>query len=97
MSDLLVASVLVALAAYRVWRLIGIDQITETLRAPLVESDSRLATFMLDLIGCAWCLGWWICLVIVALIQQWQGWGFEALLVWAASSTIVGFLGKLEQ
>lgn len=89
-------AVLIALASYRAWRLIAMDQITEPLRAPLVASDSRVAVWALDLIGCPWCLGWWLAGVATALATAHNDWGLiESALVWLAASTLTGWIANL--
>lgn len=94
---MIVYLVLIALVSYRLWRLAAIDQITEPLRSPLIRSDSRVAGWALDLIGCPWCLGFWICGAVSAAVGVYADWSLlDALLVWWASSALVGLLGRLD-
>lgn len=47
--------VLLALAAFRTWKLIGHDDLTEPLR-------KKLSGKTLELVECPWCLGSWVAL-----------------------------------
>lgn len=88
---------LIAFASYRVWRLAALDQITEPLRAVLVEREGRFSGWVLDLVGCAWCLGFWISGAVTLATAHHLGWDWPvALLTWGAASTGVGLLGKTE-
>ena len=86
-----------SLAVYRVWRIIAVDQITEPIRARFIWREGRVWQWIADLIGCPWCLGWWLSGVaaaayVVALGLSW----WWVLLLWPAVSCVVGFLGKVE-
>lgn len=96
MTELLAAAVLIGLAAYRVWRIIARDGITEPGRAPLIaQSDHAWARWTAELIGCAWCLGWWICGVIALALAVDLDWTLgEFAMVWAASSTVTGVIAR---
>ena len=96
MTALLAASVLIGMASYRLWRLIGMDQVTEPLRAPLIARSERPgARWWLTLITCAWCLGFWINVAVTIGVGVWQSWGLaELLLVLGAASTVTGVLGR---
>lgn len=98
MLDLVLAAVLVGAAGYRAWRIVGLDSITEPLRARLLDREGRVATFITDLILCPWCLGWWICGVLSAMVVLALGWTPLAfILLWLASSTVCGFLGGRDE
>lgn len=78
--------VLIGVASYRVWRLVGEDNITEPLR-------ERLSGVWLDLVSCPWCLGSWLAFGIT--------WGADAavglphpFLVGLAAAVVVGWLGE---
>lgn len=93
---LLVASLLIGVAVFRVWRIIGKDQITEFVRVWLIQREGRISVFALDLIGCAWCLGFWLAGAATILIAIGRWTVLETLLVWAAASGIAGLLGEVD-
>lgn len=86
-----------ALAVYRLWRIIAVDQITEPIRARFIWRDGAVWQWIADLIGCAFCLGWWLSGVasvayVGALgLSWWWVW-----LLWPAVSCVVGFMEKLD-
>lgn len=66
MSDGLVMLAL-ALASYRLWRLIAVDGVTAAIRKRVFFPDDRSHRKLLyDLVSCAWCLGSWIAFAAVA-------------------------------
>lgn len=89
-------SLLLALAAYRCWRICAWDEITEPIRLRIVrygkkDYRERLATF----VQCPWCLGFWVAVV------WWGAWLFwpHAVTVAAvpfAVSVAVGLLGRFD-
>jgi hypothetical protein len=86
-----------ALAVYRLWRLVAVDQITEPIRDLFIWNDTQPWKWITDLIGCPWCLGFWFSGVaavayVGALGLSW----WWVLLLWPAVSCVVGFLGKLD-
>ena len=98
MLDLVLAAVLVGAAGYRAWRIFGLDSITEPLRAKLLEREGRVSTFITDLILCPWCLGWWICGALAAMVTLTLGWSAPAfILLWLAGSTVCGLLGGRDE
>lgn len=82
--------VLLSLSVYRVWRLIGKDDITAPLRAPL-------PAFLVKGIECPWCLGTWMSVAavygvdrnLVTLEPNWPIWA-------AAVACAVGLIGRLD-
>ena len=74
MNDLL----LDALAVFRLWRLVALDEITEGPRSrwetwahehfdPKPEPGRAPQTAkIITLVGCPWCLGFWLCIAAVA-------------------------------
>ncbi len=58
--------VLLGLAAYRTWRLIAEDTITEPVRQRLVRRE-----YVSELVSCPWCLGSWIAAVWWACWYLW--------------------------
>lgn len=86
MTENIVWVALIGVAAYRLWRLVGEDTITEPLRARLPES-------WLHLIECPWCLGSWIAFALT--------WATDLatpvrspVLVGLAAAVVVGWLGE---
>lgn len=93
---------LLALAVYRIWRILGLDDmpglVSARNRLVGAEELAGIWTFkrpwLADLIQCPWCLGWWISLFVA-------GWWFaepHVVLVVAvpfALATLVGALGHL--
>jgi hypothetical protein len=83
--------VLLALAAFRVTRLIGWDDITEPWRHRLAGYDDAPGAprgLAARLVECPWCLGWWVSL------GWWAAWARfedETLLVatpWAVAALV---------
>lgn len=94
MVELLCAAAVVGAAGFRAWRIFGLDQITEPLRAKLLDREGRVWTFLTDLVLCPWCLGWWFCGALSLAVVLVAGWGLlPFILLWLASSTICGLLG----
>lgn len=99
MPDLLSVALgvpLLALATYRVWRLIAVDQITEPIRARFIFRDGRLWQWVADLVGCPWCLGWWLSGVASVAYVMVLGLGWWWVVLWPAVSCVGGFLHRLE-
>jgi len=102
-------TLLLALAAYRVTRLIGWDTLTERLRNWLMvrkvvasvegrEGESRRVVVMRSpllskLINCPWCLGWWISLAWWAAWIAWPAGTLVAATPFAIAA-IVGLVSK---
>lgn len=91
----LIAVAVIGLAAYRLWRIVGRDQITDPFRAWLMAREGRVWDFVEGLLHCAWCLGWWLAgAITIALF-----WGSPLLhivLVWCGASAVAGLLGALD-
>ncbi len=69
--------VLLVLACYRTWRLIGKDDITQPLRRPLPD-------FVRKGVECPWCAGTWLALVGVFLTHHFVVELAPHWLLWAA-------------
>lgn len=90
--------VLIVLASFRAWRLIGRDDITSFARRPMPELALKGVT-------CPWCLGLWVTIGVGAAVHAFvydlvrgvvlNRIGFVALVV-AAASALVGFIGELD-
>lgn len=84
---ILVEIVVIGLVAYRLFRLLAVDDLTERLR-------DRMSERVLKPWTCQHCLGWW-CTVLVGLIAHFVGWtSGTPWLVVPAAAVIVGFLGE---
>ena len=90
-------AVLLAFAAFRWFRIIGWDTITEPVRNRIVRLGGKnyrekLAVFL----QCPWCAGFYIVVIWWGLWLLWP----HATLIAAtpfALNTVVGFLGKLDE
>ena len=79
--------VALSFASYRLWRLIGKDEITAPLRAPMHGK-------LLELVTCEWCLGTWLSFAAVYSTHRWLVVLKPHWLLWAvAVSCAVGLLG----
>lgn len=97
MADALVF-VMLSLASYRVWRLVGKDDITGGLRVFFYKHlPKALKDWFVALITCPWCAGTWIALLLTwatdhflrNLPVNWFGWA-------VAVSCVVGLLSGLD-
>lgn len=84
------------LAAYRLWRLLALDDLPGIAegRAALdrwATTDTRVR--WVDAIRCPWCLGWWCCVLVFALVDLWTSLPLVVVQV-AAASTVVGLIGS---
>lgn len=83
---MIVWSLVLGVAAYRLWRLVGEDAISEPMR-------EKLTGWPLKLVSCPWCLGSWIAFGLT--------WATDAaiglpapFLVGLCAATVVGFIGE---
>ena len=92
----LVLWALTTLAAYRVWRLLALDDLPglADVRDRLIDrANGTRAERWVDGLGCAWCLGFWTCLAaFVAVDLAGASVPLPAVQV-AAASTVVGLIG----
>lgn len=89
---ILITTLLIALASWRLWRLAAVDTIFNRFR-PIEKS------WFTDLLYCPWCLGFWITVVVTGLVW-WllePGWHpLTAALVALAGSALVGLINAVE-
>lgn len=78
---------LLALAAYRTWKLVGDDVITERPRDWLKTKSE----YAYDFLTCPWCLGFWIGL---AWWAAWEAW--DDTLIPAAALSVTALVGIIE-
>lgn len=85
-----VAVVLVALASYRLTRLLQLDSILDGPRNRFL--DKHAADRLGELVNCPWCLGFWVSLAVVlaAVLLPRRLW--EPAVVTLAGSAVVGLL-----
>lgn len=107
MSEFLLL-VLLALASYRVTRIVTTDKITERffdrIRFGLERrwqekndggSDTHFNSGLAYMLSCPWCLGFWVSGAGTLLVSLVYGLDYP-ILTWLAVSTIVGFLGSID-
>lgn len=98
--------ILLALACYRVTRLVTTDKITEPIfnrmRFGLERrwyekheggSDTYFNSKLAFMLSCPWCLGFWVSGAGTLLVSLAYGLDYP-ILTWLATSTVVGFLGQ---
>ena len=78
--------VLLALAAYRVWRLLAHDTILDPLRHRLIRAESKQEEFL----QCPYCAGFWVALVWWAAWQIWPHGTLVAASVFAINAGVIG-------
>lgn len=76
---------LLTLAAYRVWRFVGRDDLTAPLRM-------RLPDRVAEPVVCPWCAGTWIAVGTIAAARRWHDVQMPAVQA-AASCAVVGLIG----
>jgi len=93
------AFVLLSLAAYRVWRLCAVDDITAPVRDRLTgrvyasEQPGRYRLGLDKFVGCPWCAGFWVAVAVWA-VWSWQPhWTLAAAAPFAVSA-MVGLIAK---
>lgn len=91
----------IALASYRIWRVVAVDDIFERPRLWLVglprgweSGDEIPKTYRLGLakfISCPWCLGLWVTLVIWGF-WLWQPTWTTGICAFLAATAVVGLI-----
>lgn len=101
--------ILLALACYRVTRLVTTDKITEPifdrLRFGLERrwyakhgpegSDTHFNSKLAFMLSCPWCLGFWVSGVGTLLVSLVYGLDYP-IITWFALSTVIGLLGRID-
>lgn len=89
--------VILALATYRILRLLMADTITDGFRRRLLNKDGDVSTpradWLDDLWGCAYCLGAYVSLVVFAVYELWPH-TLPILAVPFALSAAAAMIGK---
>lgn len=98
---ILLYSIAVGLAAFRLWRILAEDSITEPIRYRIYDKASgsgwkgQVWNFLADLISCVWCTGFWYAGALAWLVADVADYGpAEFAIVWLAGSTIAGATRK---
>lgn len=90
---ILIEVVIVALMAYRVWRLLALDELTRPLRERSIDQGPG---WVASLWYCSWCLGTWVT-VAVGLATYLTGLTDSSpWLVIPAAATLVGLTARLD-
>lgn len=91
-------TLLIGLATYRLWRLVAVDNILDRPRDWFYNrANGPVSRWFGEMIGCVWCLGFWIAGGMTATAALTYHWGWlEALVVWVAASAVAGFAGRLD-
>lgn len=104
MGELVLVYPLLVLATYRVWRIIAVDQITEPIRSRYMWRDGPVWSWVMDMVVCPWCLGWWLSGIaamsytvvwIVVCGGSWWWLVAGVALLWPAVSTGVGITSTI--
>lgn len=83
---------LATLAAYRLWRLLALDDLPGLAEARTAAAG-RLPPRWADAIECPWCLGFWCCLVVFVILDATTASVPLPAVQIAAASTVVGLIG----
>jgi hypothetical protein len=78
-------AVLLALAAWRIWHLIALDDITDRPRRYVTEGRDKL----LDFIECPFCMGFWVSLSWVGAFALWGEGTTWAALPFALNAVVI--------
>lgn len=92
-------TLLIGLAAFRLWRLAAIDSITEPIHGRLRASRHPVMQWFDTLVSCPWCLGFWI-----ATGLTWGVWWLtdaystvDALIMMWAASAVTGLVASVDE
>lgn len=97
--SLIIWTILIGLAAFRLWRLAAIDSITEPLHGRINALTTPAGQWLNQLWSCPWCLGFWISAALTAA-TWWAAAPYsipEAILITFAASTITGLTARLDE
>lgn len=88
------AGVLLALGAYRLLRLVLVDEVLDRPRKWLLYRDSEpRAAWLITLANCYWCAGWWVSLAVFAAYEAWPH-GTLVVMAPLALSTALAVVGR---
>lgn len=91
-------TLVIGLASFRLYRIAGVDSITEPFHGRLNASSHPAAQWFSELVSCPWCIGFWASVGLAALgwwaaLFTWQ----EAIPIALAASTICGITGSIDK
>lgn len=94
---ILAYTLVIGLAAFRLYRIAGVDSITEPFHGRLNASRNRVGQWFSELVSCPWCIGFWASVALSAFgwwagLYTWQ----EAVPIALAASTVCGVTGSVE-
>lgn len=87
---ILVYTILIGMASYRIWRLIAEDSITE---APREWVLARMPEKIDEMVRCSWCLGTWLAFGVTWAVDVAVGLRLPVL-VGLAAAVVVGWLAE---
>lgn len=95
---ILAYTLVIGLAAFRLYRIAGVDSITEPFHGRLNASRTRVGQWFSELVSCPWCIGFWASAGLAAFgwwagLYTWQ----EAIPIALAASTVCGVTGSIDQ
>jgi len=90
--DLIALTLIIGLAAFRLWRLAARDSIFIRPRQWLYN---RLPEFLSEMVDCCWCLGTWIAFGLTTAAYYVEPFVYPWL-VGIAAASVTGWLGKTE-
>jgi len=94
----LVWAVVIGLAAFRIYRIAGVDSITEPIHGRLNASNHPVAQWVSELVGCPWCIGFWASVALTfALWRAGRCTRREAVAIALAASTVCGVTASVDQ
>lgn len=93
----LVWAIVIGLAAFRIYRIAGVDAITEPIHGRLNASRNPVAQWMSELVSCPWCIGFWASVALTFML--WRAGRCtrrEAVAIALAASTVCGVTGSID-
>lgn len=87
--------IVVALAAYRIWRLVGVDTVFRRPRE-WVTGKWGQDSWATELVTCPWCAGSWITFAVTAVAAQVVTVRIPVLFALAAA-TVVGLVARVDE
>ncbi|MES2179862.1 MAG: DUF1360 domain-containing protein [Gemmatimonadota bacterium] len=86
------AFLLLVLAAYRTWRLLALDTITDPIRHRFVRAESKTEEFL----QCPYCFGFWVTLAWWLAWVAWPHWSLVVATPFALSAVVALIGARLD-